>query len=80
MLDSRYSHNLMPRFIMEKLRLDITRPYKELYSFDSRKMKCMGMIKDLVVNLGQILTKSIMMDVVVENVLLCYGMLLSQSW
>ena len=28
MLDSRASHNLMPKVIMEELGLDITRPYK----------------------------------------------------
>lgn len=29
------SHNLMPKSVMEKLDLDITRPYKYLFSFDS---------------------------------------------
>jgi hypothetical protein len=52
MLDSGASHNLMPNIIMEKLGLEITRPYQYLYSFDSRKVKCLGMIKDLVVNLA----------------------------
>ena len=33
MLDSRASHNLMPKVIMDNLGLDITRPYKDLYSF-----------------------------------------------
>jgi hypothetical protein len=55
MLDSGASHNLMPKVIMEKLGLEITRPYQDLYSFDSRKVKCLGMIKYLVVNLAQIL-------------------------
>ena len=35
MFDSRASHNLMPNSVMEKLDLDITRPYKDLFSFDS---------------------------------------------
>ena len=38
MLDSRASHNLMPKFVMEKLNLDITRPYKDLFSFDSSQV------------------------------------------
>jgi hypothetical protein len=80
MLDSSASHNLMPKIIMEKLGLQITRPYQDLYSFDSRKVKCMGMIKDLVVNLSQVLVKSILMDVVVVDVPAKYGMLLSRSW
>ena len=42
MLDSRASHNLMPKEIMETLNLDITRPYKYLFSFDSSKVKCLA--------------------------------------
>jgi hypothetical protein len=80
MLDSGASHNLMPKIIMEKLGLEITRPYQDLYSFDSRKVKCLGMIKDLVVNLAQVPVKSILMDVVVADVPAKYGMLLSRSW
>ena len=38
MLDSGASHNLMPKAIMETLNLDITRPYKDLFSFDSSKV------------------------------------------
>jgi hypothetical protein len=37
MLDSGASHNLLPKMIMDNLGLDITRPYKDLFSFDSRK-------------------------------------------
>jgi len=70
----------MPKIIMEKLGLQITRPYQYLYSFDSRKVKFLGMIKDLVVNLAQIPVKSILMDVVVVDVPTKYGMLLSISW
>jgi len=51
MVDSGASHNLMPKVIMDSLNLDITRPYKDLYSFDSKKVKCLGMIKHLVVSL-----------------------------
>ena len=51
MLDSRASHNLMPKAIMERLNLDITRPYKDLFSFDSSQVKCLGLIKDLCVTL-----------------------------
>jgi len=80
MLNSRASHNVMPKAIMEKWGLEITRPYGDLYSFDSRKVKCMGMIKYLVVNIAQILVKSIRMDVVVVDIPAKYGMLLSRSW
>ena len=39
MLDSRSSHNLMPKVIMDNLGLDINTPYKDLYSFDSRNVQ-----------------------------------------
>jgi hypothetical protein len=52
MLDSGASHNVMPKSIMDILGLEITRHYRDLYSFDSRRVKCMGMIKYLVVTLA----------------------------
>ena len=69
----------MPKVNIDNLGLDITRPYKYLYSFDSRKMKCIGLIKNLVVSLHQISKKSIVMDVVVVEVPVKVGMLLSSS-
>jgi hypothetical protein len=68
MLDSGASHNVMPKSIMDRLGLEITRPYGDLYSFDSRRVKCMGMIKDLVVTLAQIPVKNVLMDVVVVDI------------
>ena len=80
MLDSGSSHNLMPKAIMETLNLEITRPYKDLFSFDSSKVKCLGLIKDLCVTLVQYPSKSIVMDIVVADIPPIYGMLLSHSW
>ena len=51
MLESGASHNLMPRAVMEKLGLEVTRPYKDLHSFDSSRVKCIGLIKDLCISL-----------------------------
>ena len=65
---------------MERLGLEITRPYKDLYSFDSSRVKCLGLIKDLCVSLTQIPAKCMVMDVVVADVPPKYGMLLSRSW
>ena len=64
MHDSGASHNLMPKAVMESLGLEITRLYKYLYSFDSSRVRCLGLIKDLCVNLAQIPTKSLVMDIV----------------
>jgi hypothetical protein len=80
MMDSRASHNLMPKVVMDQLGLDITRPYKDLFSFDSRKVKCLSLIKDLVVSLEKILEKNMVMDVVVSNIPPKFCMLLSRSW
>ena len=68
MFDSGASHNLMPKAIMEKLGLDITRKYHDLYLFDSCRVKCIGLIKDLVVSLDQIPAKNVLMDVVVADI------------
>jgi hypothetical protein len=80
MLDSGASHNLMPKVVMDQLGLDITRPYKDLFSFDSRMVKCLGLIKYLVVSLAQIPAKNMVMDVVVVDIPPKFGMLLSRSW
>lgn len=62
------SHNLMPKAIMEKLGLDITREYHDLFSFDSSRVRCIGLIKDLVVSLDQIPAKNVLMDAVVADI------------
>jgi len=77
MLDSRASHNFMPLLVMEQLGLEITRPYKNTYSFDW--VKCLGMMKDLVVNLAQIPMESVVMDIVVVGIPVRVGVLLCRS-
>ena len=80
MLDSGASHNIMPLSIMKELNLQITKPYRYLYSFESKMVKCVGLIKDMVVCLAQILAKSIVMDVMVVDIPARFGMLLSRYW
>ena len=65
---------------MDELGFSITKPYHDLFSFDSRKVKCLGLIKDLIVNLSQIPSKIIVMDIVVDDIPPKFGLLLSQSW
>jgi hypothetical protein len=79
-LDLGVSHNFMPKVIMDELGLDITSPYKELFSFYLRKFKCLGLIKDLVLSLAQNPSKNMFMDVFVEDIPPKFGMLLSRSW
>ena len=80
MFDSETSHNLMPKSIMDKLGLDITQQYHDLYSFDSSRVRCIGLIKDLVVSLDQLPMKNVLMDVVVADIPPRFGLLPSRSW
>ena len=80
MLDLGASHNLMPKGVVESLGLEITRPYKDLYSFDSKRVKCLGLIKDMVVSLNKFPSKIVVMDVVVADIPPKFGIFLSRSW
>jgi hypothetical protein len=80
LMDSVSSHNLMPKIVMEELGLEVTKNYHDMYSFYSRKVKCLGVIKDLDVSLFQFPMKSVVMDIVVVDVPPKFGMLLSRSW
>lgn len=80
LLDSKESHNLMPKGVMEELDLEITKEYKDLYTFDSKQVKCVGLIKDLVVSLTQFPMKSLVMDIIVTDIPPRFDMLLSRSW
>jgi hypothetical protein len=52
LLDIGASHNLTPKAVMDELGLEITKYYHDLFSFDSRKVKCLGLIKDLAISLS----------------------------
>ena len=80
MLDSGATHNLMPGRIMDELGLEVTIPYKYLFSFDSIKVKWLSLIKYLVISLAQIPSKTLVMDVVVADIPPKFGMLFSMSW
>jgi hypothetical protein len=59
LMDSGSSHNVIPKVVMEELGLEITKPYQDLYSFDSKKLKCLGLIKDMLVSLEQLPMKTV---------------------
>jgi hypothetical protein len=80
LLDSGASHNLMPKVVMDDLGLEVTKPYQDLFSFDSRKVRCLGLIKDMVINLAQLPMRSMVMDVVAADIPPKFGLLLSRSW
>jgi hypothetical protein len=79
LLDSGASHNLMPKAVMDELGLEITKPYHDLFSFESRKVGCLGLIKYLVINLSQFPMRSMVMDVVVVDIPPKFSLILSHS-
>ena len=79
MIDSSASHNLMPKAIMDQLQLQVTHSYHDLYTLDSKKVPCLGLIKDLVVTLAQIPVKGIVLDIFFIDIPTKFGMLLSRS-
>jgi hypothetical protein len=79
LMESGANHNLMPKYVMDELGIDITKAFHDLYSFDSRKVKFLGVIKDFVVTLFQLPMKSIVMAIVVVDVPPKFGMLLCRS-
>ena len=80
LIDSGALHNLMPKAVMEALGLTVTKPYHDLYAFDSIAVKFIGVIKDMVVIFTQLPIKSVMMDVVIADIAPQFGMFLSSSW
>ena len=70
----------MPKGVVEILGLEITRPYKDPYSFDSKRVKYLGLIKDMVVSLNKLPSKTVVMDVVVADIPPKFGVLLSRFW
>jgi len=80
LLDTGASHNFMLKAVMDELGLNITKPYQDLFSFNFRKVKCLGLIKDLAITLSQLPMKSMMMDIVVADVPPKFGMLPSRGW
>jgi hypothetical protein len=45
LMDSGASRNVMPKFVIDELGMDITKPYQDLYSFESKQVKCFGISK-----------------------------------
>jgi hypothetical protein len=80
MLDSGASTNVMSLEVMNQLKLEITRPYKNICGIDSKSLPVCGLIKYLKVSLVAYLDISLLMDIVVIDVPDAWGMLLSREW
>ena len=72
--------NVMPLHVMKEMGLEVTRPYGNVCGIDSRKVPSYGWIKNLRADLFACSYSSTMMDVVVIDFPLAYGMLLSRKW
>lgn len=51
-----------------------------MFSFNSKRVQCIGLIKDVVVGLTQVPAKTVVMDIIVADIPPKFGMLLSRSW
>ena len=69
----------MPKAVMDELGLEITKSYHNLFSFASRKVKFLGLIKNLAITLSQLPMKNMMTDIVVADVPCNFGMFLSRG-
>ena len=80
MLDSGAGANMMSLKVMEKLHLKVTRPYKNLCSFESRAIPTHGVVENVEVCLGKYPERVIHMDNVVVDVPDVWGMLFSMKF
>jgi hypothetical protein len=80
MLDLGASTNVISLKVLKQLGLKTTRPYGNVCGIDSRKVKVLGVWKDVEVFLVYFPHISILMDIVVIDVPDAWGMLLSRSW
>ena len=72
--------NVMPLHAMAEMGLEVTRPYGNVCGIDSRRVPSYGLIKNLRADLFALLDLSSMMDVLVIDLPLAYGMILSRKW
>jgi hypothetical protein len=80
MLDSGASTNVMTLEIMNELGLKISKPYRNVQAMDSREVQVCEVIKNLEVHLQECPEQVLIMDVVVIDCLVKWGMLLSRKW
>ena len=78
--DSGTSSNVITKKIMDRLNLNITRPYKNVYAMDSREVEVIGIIFGLKLKLTAYPQITFQMDILVIDVPDAWGMLLSRKW
>ena len=76
MLESSASMNTMPLKVMQATRLQFTRPYGIVFGIECGQVQAHGLIQNNRDDLFPCLDISMLMDVVVIDLLLFYGMLL----
>ena len=79
MYDFGASSNIITKGIMQRLGLEVTRPYQNICAMDSKEVETLGIIIDLPVKLAFRPDFAFEMDVLVIDVPDAWGMLLSRK-
>jgi hypothetical protein len=80
MLDFELSNNMTSLKVMNQLGIKVTGPYANVCRFESNGIKVYGLMKGLVVHLVDYPYFPIIMDVLVVDVPVTWGMILSREW
>jgi hypothetical protein len=80
MADIRSTSSVMPLKIMERLGLKVAHPYKNVSGFDLKIVPTHGLIQCQREKLHAHPDISLLMDIVVVDIPVTYGVLLSQKW
>lgn len=78
--NSRSSINIIPLKVVKQLKMNISRPYKGSCVIDSKKMKVLAIIKDILVKLSSCPSFYSIMDALVIDISTNWGMTIGKRW
>jgi hypothetical protein len=80
MLDRGVGANMMSLKVMQQVGLKATRPYRNVWGFESKEIPTHGVVENVEVHLKEYPEKTIHIDIVVVDVPDVWGMLLSRKF
>jgi hypothetical protein len=80
MLDTGVGANMMSLKVMRQVGLKVTRPYRNVCGFESKAIPTHGVVENVEVRLKEYPEKMVHVDIVVDDVLDVWGMLLSRKF
>jgi hypothetical protein len=80
MLDTCVGANMMSLKVMRQVGLKVTRPYRNVCGFESKAIPTHGVVENVEFRLKEYLEKMVHVDIVVDDVLDVWGMLLSRKF